>query len=122
MFTEDPNKIFTAYRIIGTKWTIHILCTLSQGPKKFGEIFESIPSISEMILSRRLKGLQHDNLVKRTILTRPSANIQNAFLRAGDDEGGSSGLSYTLIVDEQQAEEDIVLLMVLRLTMKKVEC
>ncbi|KAA8746557.1 helix-turn-helix transcriptional regulator [Paenibacillus sp. UASWS1643] len=55
LFTEDPNKIFTAYRIIGTKWTIHILCALSQGPKRFGEIFDSIPSISEMILSRRLR-------------------------------------------------------------------
>lgn len=38
-----------------------------------------------------------------------SANIQNAFLRVGVDEGGCSGLFYTLIVDEQQAEEDIVL-------------
>ncbi|WP_445669404.1 winged helix-turn-helix transcriptional regulator [Paenibacillus sp. FSL R7-0198] len=75
LLTEDPNKLFTAYRIIGTKWTIHILCALSQGPKRFSEIFESIPSISEMILSRRLKGLQHDHLVKRTILTRPTQII-----------------------------------------------
>ncbi|QOS79483.1 helix-turn-helix transcriptional regulator [Paenibacillus sp. JNUCC31] len=75
MFTEDTERLFTAYRIIGTKWTIHILCILSQGPKKFGEISESIPSLSEMILSRRLKDLQHDNLVKRTILTRPAQII-----------------------------------------------
>jgi DNA-binding HxlR family transcriptional regulator len=72
LFTEDSNKLFTAYRIIGTKWTIHILCVLSQGPKRFGEIFESIPSISEMILARRLKGLQHDHLVKKTIRTHPA--------------------------------------------------
>jgi len=38
-----------------------------------------------------------------------SANIRNPFLRVGVDEGGCSGLSYTLVVDEQQAEEDIVL-------------
>lgn len=93
-------SVTTIYRIIGTKWTIHIICTLSQGPKKFGEIFESIPSIFEMILSRRLKDLQHDNLVKRTILTDWNSRFskQNAILRVGVDEGGCSGLSYTFIV------------------------
>lgn len=38
---QDTEKLFTAYRIIGTKWTIYILCTLSQGPKKFSEIYEN---------------------------------------------------------------------------------
>lgn len=33
MLTPDTEKLLTAYRIIGTKWTIHILCALSQGPK-----------------------------------------------------------------------------------------
>ncbi|MGC5772580.1 winged helix-turn-helix transcriptional regulator [Paenibacillus pabuli] len=69
------EKLFIAYRIIGTKWTIHILFTLSYGPKKFGEISDSIPSISEMILSKRLKDLQHDHLVKRIILRRPTQII-----------------------------------------------
>uniref|UniRef100_UPI00406CE79B winged helix-turn-helix transcriptional regulator n=1 Tax=Paenibacillus sp. FSL L8-0340 TaxID=2954685 RepID=UPI00406CE79B len=73
--TEDTEKLFIAYRIIGTKWTIHILFTLSYGPKKFGEISQSIPSISEMILSKRLKDLQHHNLVKRTSLKRPTQSI-----------------------------------------------
>ncbi|MFS0856183.1 MULTISPECIES: winged helix-turn-helix transcriptional regulator [Paenibacillus] len=71
MLTSDTEKLFTAYRIIGTKWTIHILCTLSQGPKKFSEIYENVPSISEAILSKRLKDLQNDQLVKRKALTHP---------------------------------------------------
>lgn len=38
-----------------------------------------------------------------------SAESRNSFLRVGVDEGGCSGLSYTLIVDEQEAEGDILL-------------
>ncbi|MDR9745793.1 iron-sulfur cluster assembly accessory protein [Paenibacillus taichungensis] len=38
-----------------------------------------------------------------------SADTQNSFLRVGVDEGGCSGLSYNLIVDEQQEEGDILL-------------
>ncbi|WP_405156819.1 winged helix-turn-helix transcriptional regulator [Paenibacillus sp. FSL K6-0108] len=71
MLTPDTEKLLTAYRIIGTKWTIHILCALSQGPKKFSEIYENVPAISEAILSKRLKDLQKEDLVKRTALTHP---------------------------------------------------
>lgn len=38
-----------------------------------------------------------------------SANLPNASLRVGIEEGGCSGLSYKLIVDEMQENEDIVL-------------
>lgn len=38
-----------------------------------------------------------------------SANLPNSFLRVGIEEGGCSGLSYTLTVDELQGNGDIIL-------------
>lgn len=37
-----------------------------------------------------------------------SANTRDSFLRVGVEEGGCSGLSYTLVLDEQHTEEDMV--------------
>ncbi|WP_438497060.1 winged helix-turn-helix transcriptional regulator [Paenibacillus sp. IHBB 3054] len=73
--TEDTEKLLIAYDIIGSKWTIHILFTLSYGPKKFSEMTRSIPSITQRILSQRLKELQHHNLVNRSSLKRPTQTI-----------------------------------------------
>ncbi|WP_445322010.1 winged helix-turn-helix transcriptional regulator [Paenibacillus sp. FSL M7-0420] len=72
---EDREKLLIAFDIIGSKWTIHILFTLSYGPKKFSEINRSIPSITQRILSQRLKELQHHNLVKRTSPQRPTKTM-----------------------------------------------
>ncbi|MBT2761316.1 MULTISPECIES: HesB/IscA family protein [Paenibacillus] len=36
-------------------------------------------------------------------------NLPNSFLRVGIEEGGCSGLSYTLTVDELQGDRDIIL-------------
>ncbi|WP_445668051.1 winged helix-turn-helix transcriptional regulator [Paenibacillus sp. FSL H3-0333] len=72
---EDREKLLIAYDIIGSKWTIHILFTLSYGPKKFSEMTRSIPSITQRILSQRLKELQHHNLVRRTSPQRPTRTM-----------------------------------------------
>ncbi|GGH45776.1 hypothetical protein GCM10008014_08030 [Paenibacillus silvae] len=66
MPNENREKLFTAYHLIGTKWTIHILFVLSQGPRKFSELARGIPLISEMALTRRLQDLQQNGLVQKT--------------------------------------------------------
>ncbi|MFE6795555.1 HesB/IscA family protein [Paenibacillus chitinolyticus] len=38
-----------------------------------------------------------------------SADVRNSFIRIGVNEGGCSGLSYTLIADEQKTEGDILI-------------
>ncbi|MBP2112703.1 HesB/IscA family protein [Paenibacillus silagei] len=37
-----------------------------------------------------------------------TAETRHSFLRVGVEEGGCRGLSYTLVLDEQQTEEDVV--------------
>lgn len=76
MSTTSSEKIYDTYDIIGTKWVIHILFSLSQSPKKFNQISEHIPSISDNLLSRRLKDLMLNRLVERHIaFLNPLQNV-----------------------------------------------
>jgi DNA-binding HxlR family transcriptional regulator len=48
---------------IGKRWTGIIIYTLMSGPKRFHEIVESIPGISDRLLTERLNELVKEGLV-----------------------------------------------------------
>lgn len=56
---------------IGKRWTGIIIYTLMSGPKRFYEIGESIPGISDRLLTERLNELVKEGLVTKNILTPP---------------------------------------------------
>ena len=52
--------------IIGGKWKIPILCSLSaNGASRYNELLHNIPGISGTMLSQSLKELEHDRMVLR---------------------------------------------------------
>ncbi len=52
---------------IGGKWKMSILCSLSGGgPTRYNEIKRNMKGISNTMLSKSLKELEEDGLVKRT--------------------------------------------------------
>ncbi len=54
-------------RVIGSKWTLHILHLLFDGTKRFGELQKTLVGISPKTLSVRLKELEGEGLVKKKI-------------------------------------------------------
>lgn len=51
---------------IGGKWKTVVLWYLRQGKKRFSELKEHIPDITDKMLSLQLRALEQDSLVKRT--------------------------------------------------------
>ncbi|MBP1615379.1 MAG: putative transcriptional regulator [Bacteroidetes bacterium] len=53
---------------LGEKWSLRILVLLyTNGTMRFNEIFKSIPTISQRMLSSALKSLEADKLVSRKV-------------------------------------------------------
>lgn len=54
-----------AMRLIGDMWTLMIVYNLLSGPKRFGELLETLGSVSPKTVSQRLKMLEESKFVER---------------------------------------------------------
>ena len=69
---KDPanpvcRTISTLLSRIGDKWTVLVVQTLGEGPKRFNELRREIPSVSQRMLTLTLRNLERDGLVNRTV-------------------------------------------------------
>lgn len=52
---------------VSGKWSLGILVTAAQGPVRFAELHRGIPGVSRRILSLKLRQLERDGLLLRTV-------------------------------------------------------
>ena len=69
---RDPNNgdcraVSEVLNRIGDKWSVLIVATLADGPRRFNELRRDVPSISQRMLTLTLRGLERDGLVSRTV-------------------------------------------------------
>ncbi|MFK8822044.1 helix-turn-helix domain-containing protein, partial [Escherichia coli] len=53
--------------LVGDKWTVLIVGTLLSGPMRFNDLRRAVEGISQRMLTRTLRGLERDGLLKRTV-------------------------------------------------------
>ncbi|RCH56323.1 transcriptional regulator [Mucilaginibacter hurinus] len=56
-----------ALEVLRGKWKLAIIVSLLHGTKRFGQIAADIPKVTDRMLSKELKDLEMNHLVKRTI-------------------------------------------------------
>lgn len=52
---------------VGDKWSILVVMTLAEGPRRFNEIKREVEGISQRMLTLTLRSLERDGLVTRTV-------------------------------------------------------
>ncbi|WP_277978999.1 winged helix-turn-helix transcriptional regulator [Sphingomonas phyllosphaerae] len=53
--------------LIGDKWTVMIVMTLTERPRRFNDIKRTIGGISQQMLARTLRALERDGMVTRAV-------------------------------------------------------
>jgi len=64
---EEVQALQDTIYVIGGKWKLPIVNSLCNGNKRFRDIERSIPGITTRMLSRELKEMEANKLVKRTV-------------------------------------------------------
>ncbi|MEU6709359.1 winged helix-turn-helix transcriptional regulator [Streptomyces wuyuanensis] len=71
-----------ALELVGRRWTGAILTAATHGAERFGEYRALVDGISDRLLSQRLKELEAEGLIERTVI--PSTPVQIRYRLAPD--------------------------------------
>ena len=88
-------KFQGAVELIGRRWTGAIVRALLGGSVRFGDVLHQIPGLSDRLLSERLRELEAEGIVERTVfpeipvrveyhLTEKGRELQEIVMAVGD--------------------------------------
>jgi len=72
-----------ALDILNGKWKLPILISLSFGKKRFTQIAREIPNITDKMLSKELRDLEMNQLVKRTVYDSVPVTVEYSMTSYG---------------------------------------
>ena len=64
---NDCRGVASILARVGDKWSVFVIMTLGDGPKRFNELKRMVDGISQRMLTLTLRGLERDGLVSRTV-------------------------------------------------------
>lgn len=80
---ECPLMRCMAY--IGGAWTPNIIWYLSQGPRRFSELKEDLKTISPKVLTDKLKKMETDGLVERSVQPTSPPTVEYSLTPLGQE-------------------------------------
>ena len=78
---KDPLN--NALKLIGGKWKIKILEKLSNRPIRFGKLKKDLNTITAQMLSKQLKEMENDTLVKRKVIKSNPITVEYSLTQFG---------------------------------------
>src|ERR1700741_4376547 len=80
---EDCRAVSEVLSRVGDKWTVLVVATLGDGPKRFNELRKALGSISQRMLTLTLRALERDGLVTRTVFPTIPPRVDYELTRLG---------------------------------------
>jgi DNA-binding HxlR family transcriptional regulator len=87
--TNEPISVLCprfhyAVELIGRRWTGAILRAMLNGATRFSDITAAVPGLSDRLLSERLRDLEDEGIVTRTVIPDRPVRIEYHLTEKGD--------------------------------------
>ena len=80
---KDCRAVSEVLARVGDKWTVLVVSTLGEGPKRFNELRKALGSISQRMLTLTLRGLERDGLLTRTVFPTVPPRVEYELTKLG---------------------------------------
>lgn len=81
--SAECRKMSSILSIVGDKWTVMIVMVLVERPRRFNDLKRTIGGISQQMLTRTLKALERDGMVRRTVHPTVPPQVEYALTTLG---------------------------------------
>lgn len=81
---SGPCPVETTLGLIGNRWKILIIRDLSTGTRRFGELKRSLTPISQKVLSAKLREMETDGLVQRSVFAEVPPRVEYTLTPLGE--------------------------------------
>jgi DNA-binding HxlR family transcriptional regulator len=86
--SAECRKLSSILSIVGDKWTVMIVMVLIERPRRFNDIKRTIGGISQQMLTRTLKALERDGMLRRTVYPTVPPQVEYALTELGHSLAG----------------------------------
>ena len=92
---QGPTPLEDAMARVGDRWTLLVVNALLEGPRRFNELLESLPGLAPNVLSKRLRHLEHEDVIVATPYTQRPPRFDYRLTATGAELAGALRLLAT---------------------------
>lgn len=81
--SENCMRVSEVLARVGDKWSILVIGTLGNGPRRFNELKRDVDGISQRMLTLTVRGLERDGLITRTVTPSIPPRVDYALTELG---------------------------------------
>jgi DNA-binding HxlR family transcriptional regulator len=94
MMTNKPADLFNSacpsrdvLELVGSKWSMLLICTLKNGPVRTGDLRRSVSGISQKMLTYTLRDLERNGIIERIDYNELPPRVEYKLTKVGHSLG-----------------------------------